>query len=221
MSSTTMDRPAAVPDDEHQADRDAGRRRYARPCHRLGARARAGRRLVVAAPRFDRPGAAGDMGWPTSWSGRGAKAFPRAPDSDLEVGAEGTLSCNSASPASRSTSREPRRTRYTPPSPFRRRLRAFHKAAHQDPGGEIMTAPAASAPACSVDIELADVQGNLLTAYGRLGFPYGSFGLVSVTIRRKARLRRDAARPDHDRPALAVRPQGDPDRARSKSSVRR
>jgi len=35
-------------------------------------------------------------------------------------------------------------------------------------------------PRCPVDIEFGDVQGNVLTAYGKLGFPYGRFGLVSV-----------------------------------------
>jgi deferrochelatase/peroxidase EfeB len=33
---------------------------------------------------------------------------------------------------------------------------------------------------CPVDIEFADVQGNILTAYGRLGFPHGRFGLLNV-----------------------------------------
>lgn len=33
---------------------------------------------------------------------------------------------------------------------------------------------------CPVDIEFADVQGNILTGYGRLGFPYARFGLISV-----------------------------------------
>jgi len=35
-------------------------------------------------------------------------------------------------------------------------------------------------PRCPVDIPFADVQGNILTGYGRLGFPFGRFGLVSV-----------------------------------------
>jgi Dyp-type peroxidase family len=34
---------------------------------------------------------------------------------------------------------------------------------------------------CPVEIEFGDVQGNVLTAYGRLGFPYGRFGLVRVS----------------------------------------
>ncbi|MBV8687017.1 MAG: hypothetical protein JOZ90_15630 [Alphaproteobacteria bacterium] len=32
-----------------------------------------------------------------------------------------------------------------------------------------------------VDIEYADIQGGILTAYGRLGFPFGRFGLVSIS----------------------------------------
>lgn len=31
-----------------------------------------------------------------------------------------------------------------------------------------------------VDVEFADIQGGILTAYGRLGFPYGRFGVVAV-----------------------------------------
>ena len=31
---------------------------------------------------------------------------------------------------------------------------------------------------CPVDIEFADVQGNILTAYGKLGFPQGRFLLL-------------------------------------------
>lgn len=34
---------------------------------------------------------------------------------------------------------------------------------------------------CPVELELADLQGNILTAYGRLGFPFGRFGLFTVT----------------------------------------
>ena len=34
---------------------------------------------------------------------------------------------------------------------------------------------------CPVDIEFGDVQGNILTAYGKFGFPFGRFGLVSVS----------------------------------------
>ncbi|HEY0131403.1 MAG TPA: hypothetical protein VGB57_08350, partial [Allosphingosinicella sp.] len=33
---------------------------------------------------------------------------------------------------------------------------------------------------CPVDIEYGDLQGNVLTAYGRLGFPYGRFGVLTV-----------------------------------------
>lgn len=33
---------------------------------------------------------------------------------------------------------------------------------------------------CPVDIEYGDLQGNVLTAYGRLGFPYGCFGVLTV-----------------------------------------
>ena len=33
---------------------------------------------------------------------------------------------------------------------------------------------------CPVDIEFGDVQGGILTAYGRLGFPFGRFGLIGV-----------------------------------------
>lgn len=34
---------------------------------------------------------------------------------------------------------------------------------------------------CPVDIEYGDLQGNILTAYGRLGFPHGRFGVVTVS----------------------------------------
>jgi len=34
---------------------------------------------------------------------------------------------------------------------------------------------------CPVDIEFADVQGGILTAYGRQGFPFARFGLISVS----------------------------------------
>ena len=40
---------------------------------------------------------------------------------------------------------------------------------------------------CPVDIEFGDVQGNILTAYGRLGFPYGRFGLVGVSNAKSGR----------------------------------
>ena len=30
-------------------------------------------------------------------------------------------------------------------------------------------------PRCPVDIEFGDVQGNILTAYGKFGFPFGRF----------------------------------------------
>ncbi|HEX8124589.1 MAG TPA: hypothetical protein VF548_03320 [Allosphingosinicella sp.] len=33
---------------------------------------------------------------------------------------------------------------------------------------------------CPVDIEYGDLQGNVLTAYGRLGFPYGRFAILTV-----------------------------------------
>lgn len=33
---------------------------------------------------------------------------------------------------------------------------------------------------CPVDIEYGDLQGNVLTAYGKLGFPYGRFGILTV-----------------------------------------
>lgn len=36
-------------------------------------------------------------------------------------------------------------------------------------------------PRCPVDIEFGDVQGNILTAYGKFGFPYGRFALVNVS----------------------------------------
>ncbi|HEX8525615.1 MAG TPA: hypothetical protein VF689_01400, partial [Allosphingosinicella sp.] len=39
----------------------------------------------------------------------------------------------------------------------------------------------AVAKGCPVDLEYADLQGNILTAYGRLGFPFGRFGLVAVS----------------------------------------
>lgn len=32
-----------------------------------------------------------------------------------------------------------------------------------------------------VDVEFADIQGGILTAYGRLGFPFGRFACISVT----------------------------------------
>lgn len=37
-----------------------------------------------------------------------------------------------------------------------------------------------TAARCPVDIPFADVQGNILTGYGRLGFPHARFGLVAV-----------------------------------------
>jgi Dyp-type peroxidase family len=40
---------------------------------------------------------------------------------------------------------------------------------------------------CPVDIPFADVQGNILTGYGRQGFPFGRFGLVSVRDAAKGR----------------------------------
>ena len=39
----------------------------------------------------------------------------------------------------------------------------------------------------SVQLELADIQGNILTAYGRLGFPKGRFLLLNVTDGRAGR----------------------------------
>jgi hypothetical protein len=40
---------------------------------------------------------------------------------------------------------------------------------------------------CPVDIPFADVQGNILTGYGRQGFPFGRFGLVCVRDAAKGR----------------------------------
>ena len=40
---------------------------------------------------------------------------------------------------------------------------------------------------CPVDIEFADVQGGILTAYGRQGFPFARFGLISVSDAAKGR----------------------------------
>jgi Dyp-type peroxidase family len=48
---------------------------------------------------------------------------------------------------------------------------------------------------CPVDIEYADVQGNVLTAYGRLGFPYARFGLLSVSNQAAGRAFVEALRP--------------------------
>lgn len=61
---------------------------------------------------------------------------------------------------------------------------------------------AAAAPACPVDIEYADVQGGILTAYGRLGFPHARFGLVSVRNAAAGRAFVEALR---DRVTTAVR----------------
>lgn len=38
----------------------------------------------------------------------------------------------------------------------------------------------AAEPRCPVDIEFADVQGGILTAYGRQGFPFARFGLIRI-----------------------------------------
>jgi deferrochelatase/peroxidase EfeB len=40
---------------------------------------------------------------------------------------------------------------------------------------------------CPVDIEFADVQGGILTAYGRQGFPFARFGLVRISNPAKGR----------------------------------
>ena len=46
-----------------------------------------------------------------------------------------------------------------------------------------------------VELELADIQGNILTAYGRLGFPFGRFGLFTVTDAAGGRRFVEALRP--------------------------
>jgi Dyp-type peroxidase family len=48
---------------------------------------------------------------------------------------------------------------------------------------------------CPVDIEFGDLQGNILTAYGRLGFPYGCFGLLTVRDAARGRLMVETLRP--------------------------
>src|SRR5688572_27638068 len=48
---------------------------------------------------------------------------------------------------------------------------------------------------CPVDIEYGDLQGNVLTAYGRLGFPYGCFGVLTVRDPAKGRLLIETLRP--------------------------
>ena len=50
-------------------------------------------------------------------------------------------------------------------------------------------------PRCPVDIEFADVQGGLLTAYGRQGFPFARFGLLSVSDPAKGRAFVERLRP--------------------------
>jgi Dyp-type peroxidase family len=40
---------------------------------------------------------------------------------------------------------------------------------------------------CPVDIEFGDVQGNILTAYGKFGFPFGRFGLISIANAKSGR----------------------------------
>jgi deferrochelatase/peroxidase EfeB len=50
-------------------------------------------------------------------------------------------------------------------------------------------------PRCPVDIEFADVQGGILTAYGRQGFPFGRFGLLSVSDADKGRAFIESVRP--------------------------
>jgi len=48
---------------------------------------------------------------------------------------------------------------------------------------------------CPVDIEFADVQGGILTAYGRQGFPFARFGLISVSDPAKGRAFVERLRP--------------------------
>lgn len=48
---------------------------------------------------------------------------------------------------------------------------------------------------CPVDIEYGDLQGNVLTAYGRLGFPYGRFGILTVRDAAEGRKLVEALRP--------------------------
>ena len=43
-----------------------------------------------------------------------------------------------------------------------------------------MNAPSKPAAHCPVDIPFADVQGGILTGYGRQGFPFARYGLVNV-----------------------------------------
>src|SRR5947199_344450 len=44
-----------------------------------------------------------------------------------------------------------------------------------------------TAGAVSADLDLADIQGNILTAYGRLGFPKGRFLLLNIRDARAGR----------------------------------
>jgi Dyp-type peroxidase family len=55
---------------------------------------------------------------------------------------------------------------------------------------------------CPVDIPFADVQGGILTGYGRQGFPFARFGLVNV---RDAKAGRDFVEGLRDRVTTAVR----------------
>ncbi len=64
----------------------------------------------------------------------------------------------------------------------------------------------------AVELDLADIQGNILTAYGKHGFPKGRFMLFHIDRGDYAREIRDRiAADDHDGPALAIGP-GNPDR---------
>lgn len=57
-------------------------------------------------------------------------------------------------------------------------------------------------PRCPVDIPFADVQGGILTGYGRQGFPFARFGLVNV---RDAQAGRDFVEALRDQVTTAVR----------------
>ena len=57
-------------------------------------------------------------------------------------------------------------------------------------------------PRCPVDVEFGDLQGNILTGYGRLGFPFARFGVVNVQDPAAGRAFVEALR---DRVTTAVR----------------
>ena len=57
----------------------------------------------------------------------------------------------------------------------------------------------------AVALDLADIQGNILSAYGKLGFPKGRFITLHVDDPASgAQVRQRVAARDHDRAAMAV-----------------